>query len=102
MARPFLSKYGSKTQPATPKRIAVMSKGVRLVLIPNRTANIQAVHMLTAAMAESEPRTYSEVVGLDNRWSSVSHGLPLYSIVYFVKSTTKLCLSVLPATAYPC
>ena len=42
-----------------------MSQGVRLVLIPSRTATIHDTQMPTAARPYNEPRRYSEVVGFD-------------------------------------
>jgi formylglycine-generating enzyme required for sulfatase activity len=54
-----------------PKRIAVMSHGVRLVLSPRRAATIQPDQMLTAARPNSAPRAYSEIVGRDTERLSV-------------------------------
>src|SRR5262249_26575022 len=64
-ARPFLIRYGSTITPATPKRIAVMSHGVRLVLRPRRATTIHPDQMLTAARPKSAPRAYSRPVGFD-------------------------------------
>ena len=47
-AKPFFIKYGSKSTPAAPKRIAATSHGVRLVRMPSRDTTMKAAQMLTA------------------------------------------------------
>jgi hypothetical protein len=53
-------------RPATPKRMAVMSHGVRLVLSPRRAATIQPDQMLTAARPKMAPHAYCETAGRDS------------------------------------
>ena len=55
-ARPFRSKYGNRTTPATTNRMAVIPQGVRLVLIPSRTATFQDAQIQTVTKPYSEPR----------------------------------------------
>src|SRR5450755_3768936 len=64
-ASPRRSRYGSNSKPATPKRIAAMSDGVRLVRRPRRATTIHPDQMLTAAMPYKAPRAYWAVVRSD-------------------------------------
>jgi hypothetical protein len=46
----LLRRYGSKITAPAPKRTAVMSQGVRLVVTPSRAATIHDAQMLTNPM----------------------------------------------------
>jgi len=59
MAKPLATTSGSIKRPATPKRRAAMSHGVRLLLRrPSRATTIQPDQMLTAARPKAAPRRY--------------------------------------------
>src|SRR5690349_12954228 len=59
-AKPLRTKTGVRIAPATAKRTAAMSHGVRLVLTPHRATTIHPAQMLTAAMPASAPCTYRD------------------------------------------